>query len=176
MNLLASSFSRGRRLLLLALLSTTGPLLSACQDNSPLVSPADPAVEERQIQRYLADKGITNAQRQSSGLYYVPLTTNPAGVQATAGKTVEVAYTGQLLDGTVFDATSRQPDNKPFPFTLGRGQVIPGWDEGIALMRKGEKSILLIPSALGYGTRGAGGGAIPANAVLRFDVELVGVN
>ncbi|WP_426059275.1 FKBP-type peptidyl-prolyl cis-trans isomerase [Hymenobacter sp. B1770] len=131
-------------------------------------------VDEALIAKYLADNNITNAVRQPSGLYYAPLTTNPSGILATAGKTASVLYTGKLLNGTVFDATS-QRNNTPFNFVLGSGQVIRGWDEGIALMRTGEKGILLIPSALGYGPRGAGNGAIPSNAVLRFDVELVDV-
>ena len=86
---------------------------------------------------------------------------------------MSVLYTGKLLDGKVFDASSRN-GNRPFTFPLGQGKVIQGWDEGIALLRKGEKGILLIPSALGYGARGAGSD-IPPNAVRYFDVELVDV-
>jgi FKBP-type peptidyl-prolyl cis-trans isomerase len=126
------------------------------------------------ITKYVADNSITTAQKQASGLYYAPITTNPSGVQATAGKTVSVLYTGRLLNGTVFDASS-QHGNVPLSFVLGRGQVIAGWDEGIALMRKGEKATLLIPSAQAYGPAGAGNGAIPANSVLRFEVELTDV-
>lgn len=81
-------------------------------------------------------------------------------------------YTGKLLDGTVFDASSRN-GNTPYRFVLGARKVIAGWDEGIALLRKGEKGILLIPSALGYGPQG--NQSIPPNAVLYFDVELVDV-
>jgi|GEM_PF-226658 peptidylprolyl isomerase len=136
--------------------------------------------EDTLITRYLADKKITNAQRLPSGLYYVPLTKDLNAVQAIAGNTASVLYTGQLLkldngqllDGAVFDATS-QRGNVPFDFILGSGRVIRGWDEGIALMRKGEKGLLLIPSALGYG--GRANGPIPANSVLRFEVELVDV-
>jgi len=129
--------------------------------------------DDATITQYLTTASITTAQKQPSGLYYVPVTANPAGTPATAGKTVSVLYTGRLMDGTVFDATS-QRDNKPFEFLLGSGSVIKGWDEGIALMRKGEKAILLIPSALAYGSRGSGS-AIPANTVLRFEVEVVDV-
>ncbi|MGI4870271.1 MAG: FKBP-type peptidyl-prolyl cis-trans isomerase [Janthinobacterium lividum] len=113
------------------------------------------------------------AQKQSSGLYYVPVTTNASGTPAVAGKTVSVLYTGTLLDGTVFDASSKN-GNKPFDFVLGAGQVIKGWDQGIALMHKGEKAVLLIPSALGYGASGAGS-AIPPNTVIKFDVEVTDV-
>jgi peptidylprolyl isomerase len=135
--------------------------------NSSYVVPDDNA-----IKKYLADNNITNAQKQASGLYYVPGTTNPSGTPAVAGKTVSVLYTGKFMYGTVFDATSLR-NNTPFSFALGRGQVIPGWDEGIALMRKGEKGQLLIPSALAYGASGSG--SIPANTVIRFDVEVTDV-
>ncbi|RZK35337.1 MAG: FKBP-type peptidyl-prolyl cis-trans isomerase, partial [Hymenobacter sp.] len=106
--------------------------------------------DDKAIQKYLTDNNITNAQKQTSGLYYVPGTTNPSGAQATAGKTASVLYTGKYLYGTVFDASSLH-GNTPFSFVVGSGLVIPGWDEGIALMRKGEKGQLLIPSALAYG-------------------------
>lgn len=159
---------RKLRPLVCGILALTSLLAAACKKEN-VRSDSD------QIQQYLTDKGITNAQVQASGLVYVPVLTNPAGVRATAGSTAKVLYTGYLLqDGSVFDASSRH-GNVPFGFVLGRGQVIQGWDEGIALMRKGEKAQLLIPSALGYGAAGAGGGAIPPNAVLRFDVELVDV-
>ncbi|MFD1872433.1 FKBP-type peptidyl-prolyl cis-trans isomerase [Hymenobacter bucti] len=131
------------------------------------------ATDDALIQKYIAANNITNAQKTASGLYYVPVVANAAGVPATATKTVSVLYTGKLLDGSTFDASS-QRGNVPFSFTLGAKQVIPGWDEGIALMRKGEKATLLIPSALGYGASSPST-AIPANSVLRFDVELTDV-
>ena len=155
------------RFLFIALLATTGLLGTACKKEE--------ASNEEQIKKYIADNKITNAQRQPSGLYYVPVLTDSSKtkVRATAGKTVSVLYLGALLDGSVFDASSRH-GNTPISFVLGRGQVIAGWDEGIALMRKGEKAQLLIPSSLGYGAQGAGS-SIPANAVLRFEVELTDV-
>lgn len=131
------------------------------------------ATDEALIQKYIAANNITTAQKQTSGLYYVPVVANAAGAQATAGKRVSVLYTGKLLDGTTFDASS-QHGNTPFTFNLGKGEVIPGWDEGIALMRKGEKATLILPSALGYGANSPGT-AIPANSVLRFDVEVTDV-
>jgi peptidylprolyl isomerase len=131
------------------------------------------ATDDALIQKYLAANSITNAQKQASGLYYVPVVANATGTQAVAGKTVSVLYTGKLLDGSTFDASS-QRGNTPFSFTLGAKQVIPGWDEGIALMRKGEKATLLIPSAQAYGPNSPST-AIPANSVLRFDVELTDV-
>ncbi|MFM9824564.1 peptidylprolyl isomerase [Flavobacterium sp.] len=94
------------------------------------------------------------------------------GKQAEAGKTVSVHYEGSLENGKVFD--SSYPRKKPIEFKLGIGQVIEGWDEGIALLKVGDKARFVIPSDLGYGSRGAGG-AIPPNATLIFDVELMDV-
>lgn len=154
------------------LLVFSGLLATSCKDDSQDVSADHSAADEATIKAYLTANNITTAQRQSSGLYYVPVLTNPTGVQATAGKAVSVLYTGLLMNGSVFDASSRH-GNTPFSFTLGTGQVIAGWDQGIALMRKGEKGTLLIPSSLGYGSQG--NSSIPANSVLRFEVELVDV-
>lgn len=162
------------RVVLAALPVSAGLFLTACQKDAEVVAAQDySAIDEDLIKKYLSDNAITTAQKQPSGLYYVPGAANPAGTRAVAGRTVSVLYTGKLLNGTVFDASS-QHGNVPLGFVLGQGRVIAGWDEGIALMRKGEKGQLLIPSALGYGARGAGS-SIPPNAVLRFDVELVDV-
>ena len=95
-----------------------------------------------------------------------------SGVEATRGKQGSVHYTGRLDDGTKFD--SSRDRGKPFSFTLGAGQVIAGWDEGVDGMRVGGRRTLVIPAALGYGTRGAGR-VIPPNATLHFDVELLDV-
>jgi FKBP-type peptidyl-prolyl cis-trans isomerase len=94
------------------------------------------------------------------------------GSEATRGKRVSVHYTGRLDDGTKFDSSRDRGD--PFAFTLGVGQVIAGWDEGVSGMRVGGSRSLVIPSALGYGARGAGG-VIPPHATLLFDVELLDV-
>jgi FKBP-type peptidyl-prolyl cis-trans isomerase FkpA len=94
------------------------------------------------------------------------------GAVAQAGKTVVVHYTGWLLDGTKFDSSKDR--NQPFSFPLGSGQVIKGWDEGVAGMKVGGKRTLVIPPELGYGARGAGG-VIPPNATLKFEVELLDV-
>jgi len=137
------------------------------------LNPSFVVPDDNAIKKYLTDNNITTAQKQPSGLYYVPGTTNPTGAQATAGKTASVLYTGKLMYGTVFDASSLH-GNTPFSFLVGAGQVIAGWDEGVALMRKGEKGQLLIPSGLAYGTKGAGNSIAP-NTVLRFDVEVTDV-
>ena len=110
-------------------------------------------------------------EKTESGLRY-QFIQRGSGKKAENGKVVSVHYTGQLEDGKVFD--SSYPRKKPIEFPLGQGNVIEGWDEGIALLKVGDKARFVIPSHLGYGTRGAGG-AIPPNATLIFDVELMDV-
>ncbi|MFH1161826.1 MAG: FKBP-type peptidyl-prolyl cis-trans isomerase [Candidatus Jorgensenbacteria bacterium] len=96
-----------------------------------------------------------------------------AGAEAKVGQTVTVNYVGTLVDGTKFDSSYDR--GQPFSFSLGAGQVIKGWDEGVAGMKVGGKRQLTIPPELGYGSAGAGGGLIPQNATLIFEVELLGV-
>jgi FKBP-type peptidyl-prolyl cis-trans isomerase FkpA len=102
-----------------------------------------------------------------------------AGDSATAGKNVSVHYTGWLYDAAAPDHHGKKFDssrdrNEPFEFPLGAGRVIKGWDQGVEGMKVGGQRTLVIPANLGYGARGAGG-AIPPNATLVFDVELLGV-
>ena len=95
------------------------------------------------------------------------------GTRATRGSVVRVHYTGKFQDGRVFDSSYTR--GEPLEFELGAGRVIKGWDEGIALLNEGGKAQLIIPPDLAYGEKGAGGGVIPPNATLVFDVELVEV-
>jgi peptidyl-prolyl cis-trans isomerase A (cyclophilin A) len=117
------------------------------------------------------EKLAAGFEKTESGLRY-QFIQKGEGKQAQAGKTVSVHYEGSLESGKVFD--SSYPRKKPIEFKLGEGQVIEGWDEGIQLLRVGDKARFVIPSDLGYGSRGAGG-AIPPNATLIFDVELMDV-
>jgi FKBP-type peptidyl-prolyl cis-trans isomerase len=123
--------------------------------------------------------GIAFAQEKmvttKSGLKYVDLKIG-TGDEAKAGATVTVNYTGWLYEngkrGKQFDSSIGR---SPFPFPLGAGNVIKGWDEGVTGMKIGGKRQLIIPPDLAYGTRGAGQGIIPPNATLEFEVELLGI-
>ena len=126
---------------------------------------------EREAAEAKMEKLAAGFEKTESGLRY-QFIQRGSGKKAENGKTVSVHYTGQLEDGKVFD--SSYPRKKPIEFPLGRGNVIEGWDEGIALLQVGDKARFVIPSHLGYGSRGAGG-AIPPNATLIFDVELMDV-
>jgi len=117
------------------------------------------------------DKIATGFNVTESGLRYQILQEGN-GIKAEKGKTVSVHYKGQLADGTVFDSSYKR--DQPLDFPLGMGQVIAGWDEGVALLKVGDKARLVIPSDLGYGSAGAGG-VIPPDAILVFDVELMDV-
>ena len=118
------------------------------------------------------DKVSAGFQQTDSGLRY-QIIQEGTGQQSAAGQTVSVHYKGQLLDGTVFDSSYKR--QQPIDFVLGQGQVIPGWDEGVSLLKVGDKARFVIPSDLAYGSRGAGG-VIPPDAALIFDVELVAVS
>ncbi len=104
-----------------------------------------------------------------SGLKYKDLVVG-AGSEIRTGQKVTVHYTGKLQDGTIFDSSVER--KIPFEFTIGRGQVIKGWDEGVLSMRVGGKRTLIIPPDLGYGARAVG--KIPANSTLTFEVEVLG--
>ena len=109
----------------------------------------------------------------ADGLQYWDITVG-TGTAASSGKMVKVNYTGWLTNGKKFDSSVDR--GTPFSFKLGAGQVIKGWDEGVAGMKVGGKRQLKIPAELGYGAQGAGQGLIPPNATLIFDVELLDVS
>ena len=121
-------------------------------------------------------KGDTKMTKTPSGLQYQD-TVVGTGANPRTGQTCVMHYTGWLWEnaakGKKFDSSVDR--GRPYEFPLGQGRVIKGWDEGIAGMKVGGKRTLLIPPALGYGARGYGGGLIPPNATLLFDVELLGV-
>jgi peptidylprolyl isomerase len=110
-----------------------------------------------------------NQVTTASGLKYVEITEGTGELPAK-GQTISVHYTGTLENGKKFD--SSRDRNSAFEFQIGEGQVIKGWDEGLSTMKVGGRRKLIIPAELGYGARGAGG-AIPPNATLIFDVELL---
>lgn len=117
------------------------------------------------------DSGNGGEVTTASGLKYID-TLAGSGATAESRQVVTVAYTGKLDDGSVFDSTDKH--GQPFAFTLGAGEVIPGWDEGIASMKVGGKRTLIIPPELAYGAEGRAP-VIPANATLTFDVELLDI-
>lgn len=128
------------------------------------------AVDAKVIDEYLAKNNLTaKAQKTASGLVYVPQVEG-TGPSPAAGDNIKAHYVGQLLSGKEFDSSKGR---EPLQLTLGAGMVIPGWEEGLSLMKKGSKGILIIPSGLGYGPET--NGPIPGNSVLKFDMELLDV-
>jgi peptidylprolyl isomerase len=118
------------------------------------------------------EAGQENVVTTASGLQFIEIAPG-TGETAQPGELVAVHYRGTLADGTEFDSSYAR--GEPIEFVLGRGMVIPGWDEGIGLMRRGGKARLIIPPNLAYGSQGAGG-VIPPDATLTFEVELVEIS
>lgn len=124
-----------------------------------------PAVDEAIIVKYNTDNGLKTT-KTDSGLHYI-VTEEGEGVKPNINSTVTVAYKGYLTDGNVFDESSAQGA------TFSLNGLIKGWQEGLPLFKEGSKGVLLLPSALGYGTQGSG--SIPKNAVIIFDIHLIEV-
>jgi len=127
--------------------------------------------EQKKMAEAALEKLAAGFLKTESGLRY-QIIQKGSGTAAAKGKKVSVHYQGALENGQVFDSSYKR--KQPIEFTLGVGQVIEGWDEGIALLQVGDKARFVIPSYLGYGSRGAGG-VIPPDATLVFDVELMDV-
>jgi FKBP-type peptidyl-prolyl cis-trans isomerase FkpA len=147
-------------------------LVSGCNKNKEQACPFTdpnitvPAAEITALESYLTSKNITNAIKDPRGFYY---TITTAGTGATAGlcSSITIFYAGKLTNEVIFDQTSGSPRT----FTLG--QLIPGWIKGIPLIKSGGRILLYLPPSLGYGSQAKGN--IPANSILIFDIDLIGV-
>ncbi|MBD2699097.1 FKBP-type peptidyl-prolyl cis-trans isomerase [Spirosoma sp. BT702] len=132
-------------------------------------------IDAKTIEAYVTKNGMTDkAKKTPSGVYYI-VNQPGTGPNPKPGDVVSVHYAGRLLNGKEFDnsRTNPQGGGKPFQLQLGAGMVIPGWEDGIMQLHKGEKATLIIPSTLGYGPRG--NQSIPANSVLLFDIEVMDI-
>ncbi len=138
----------------------------------------DQAAKDDQILKEYFAKNNIKASKTASGLYYV-ITKEGSGETAKANQKVHMYYYGKFMDGKKFDANVDEnfkpvAGRDPLVFTLGVGQVIRGWDEGVQLLKPGTRATLYLPSGIGYGS--ANRGPIPANSILVFDVELISVD
>jgi peptidylprolyl isomerase len=156
------------RLAQLTIIILAALLAAACGAEAPAATSPAPTTPAAGVAT-AGPAGEENAVTTPSGLTYIEVAPG-AGDLAKVGDVVEVHYRGTLADGTQFDSSYSRGD--PIQFILGQGMVIRGWEEGIAMMRKGGQARLIIPPALAYGAQGAGG-VIPPNATLTFEVELV---
>jgi FKBP-type peptidyl-prolyl cis-trans isomerase len=123
-----------------------------------------PEQENQKIEEYISSKKLTVTEKTTTGLRYILTKANASGAKLTKGQTINVNYAGRFLSDKQFDAGN-------FSFTLGIGQVVGGFDEGVGKMRIGEKATLIFPSVLGYGKTGQG--SIPGYSPLIFDIEVV---
>jgi FKBP-type peptidyl-prolyl cis-trans isomerase len=173
--LVVAQISYGRQQALAAQMAKTETVATASEavvtNESAIIQPE---ARIKDIPAIIAEKIMTEnkAVTTDSGLKYVDLAEGD-GASPKTGQTVTVHYTGTLENGKKFD--SSRDRGKPFSFKIGVGQVIKGWDEGVATMKVGGRRQLTIPPDLGYGARGAGG-VIPPNATLIFDVELLEIS
>ncbi len=132
-------------------------------------------VDDEKIQAYIKENNLQNVQKTESGVYYV-VNKPGQGAQASSGDQVSVHYKLSFLDGKEVENSRSNPmgNGEPFKFVLGQGSVIKGWDEAIQKLKKGSEATLLVPSPLAYGEQDRGPD-MPANSILRFEVELVDV-
>lgn len=166
--------------LALALLAACGPATTATPEAEDSEPTPTTAAEAGEVATSAPGDESSGPPEAFDGLDYtttdsglqIAITDEGDGEQAEEGKVVSVHYTGMLADGTVFDSSRNR--NEPITFPLGQGRVIPGWEEGIAMLNEGGTANLIIPPDLGYGAQGSGG-VIPPNATLYFQVELVDV-
>jgi FKBP-type peptidyl-prolyl cis-trans isomerase len=157
-------------LLIAALLALTGCSAKPAATTTESSASQSAGTQETQPTQPTEAKGPTSPEVTELKVEDVKVGT---GAEAVSGKTISVQYAGYLNDGTKFDA-SKDHGGQPFEFVLGSGNVIQGWDQGVAGMKVGGVRKLIIPPSLGYGAQGAGN-VIPPNATLIFEVELVGV-
>ncbi len=155
--------------LIILLLLTVGIVIPACSQKETKFMNTEQNIAA--VQEKTTAAAPEQYVKCPSGLAYLEIKPG-SGSSPTVGKQVKVHYTGTLENGTKFDSSVDR--GQPFSFTIGVGQVIPGWDEGVLSMKVGGKRKLVIPPQLGYGANGAGG-VIPPNATLIFDVELLEV-
>lgn len=160
---------RGVERLLICFLLLAATLIFACsqkETESPDIKKGGDSVMEK-------GAGVQSEKlvKTPSGLQYEDMVAG-SGASPAPGKKVTVHYTGWLIDGKKFDSSVDR--NEPFVFQIGKGKVIPGWDEGVMTMKIGGKRKLIIPANLGYGAAGAGG-VIPPNAILVFEVILLDI-
>ena len=149
-----------------------GLILNSCGGDDEISQEAQLEVDIQKINNYITTQGLQNVQSTESGLHYIVTKEGTGNFHSDNNNVVVVNYEGRLLNGDKFDSSIDR--GTPFTFTLGVGQVIGGWDEGIALFSEESEFTLIIPSSLAYGTRGTG--SIGANEVLVFDIKIFSDN
>lgn len=148
---------------LLLLFVAVATILTACKKGTEAKTEAE--VEEAQIQTYIKNNSVTDLSKDSRGVYYKVLKAGTGTIAPDTAATVRVTYNGKLLDGTTFESTTGS--------TLGLATTIKGWQYGLSHITQGGRIMLIVPSKLGYGNRVQS--SIPANSVLIFTIDLLGI-